>query len=292
MKLSFRHIFSISVILVTAGFFSSFKSRERKFQSNSNSMQFINKIFDAIDDVKTLRYSLQCNERIKGRMQHSESKVKLQINPRKLYLNIRGVEVLWVQGANNGDALVNPNAFPYINLNLDTYGSLMRKDQHHTIHEMGYHYLADILKDGLRRAGENNIDKYFKLLGEEKYNGRDCYKLSISFPDFDWTNYTVKKGENITTLSRKLRVSEYMVLENNPKITSYNDVKEGQVIRVPNAYAKLTLLLIDKEYLLPVNNKIFDDKGLYETYEYYDLQVNPVIAPEEFTKNYKDYHFF
>jgi outer membrane lipoprotein-sorting protein len=82
-----------------------------------------------------------------------------------------------------------------------------------------------------------------------------------------------------------------MVLENNPKLGSYNDVKAGDIIKVPNAYAKLTLLLIDKEYLLPVNNKIFDDKGLYETYEYHDLMVNPPIAPEEFTKTYKGYHF-
>jgi hypothetical protein len=50
-----------------------------------------------------------------------------------------------------------------------------------------------------------------------------------------------------------------MVLENNPKVSGYNDVKEGQIIKVPNAYAKLTLLLIDKEYMLPVNNKVFDE---------------------------------
>jgi hypothetical protein len=288
MKLNTRHLFLLSLVIVLAGTFVSFKSTKRITESGN--LDLINKIFESVDNVKTLKYSLQCNERIKGRMQHTESKVKLQINPRKLYLNIRGVEVLWVQGANNGEALVNPNAFPYINLNLDTYGSLMRKDQHHTIHEMGYHYLSDILKDGLRRAGDN-VDKYFKVLGEEKYNGRDCYKLSISFPDFAWNNYTVKTGENITSIARKLHVSEYMVLENNPKLDSYNDVKAGQIIKVPNAYAKLTLLLIDKEYLLPVNNKVFDDKGLYETYEYYDLQVNPVIAPEEFTKTYKGYHF-
>lgn len=288
MRVRMRHILLLTVLVVATGIFASFKLIEKKAEYNNR--ELIDKIFDAVDNVKTLKYNLQCNERIKGRMQHTESKVKLQISPRKLYLNIRGVEVLWIQGQNNGDALVNPNAFPYMNLNLDTYGSLMRKDQHHTIHEMGYQYLADILKDGLRRAGDN-IDKYFKVLGEEKYNGRDCYKLSISFPDYAWGNYTVKKGENLTSLCRKLRISEYMVLENNPKISWYNDVKEGQVIKVPNAYAKMTLLLIDKEYLLPVNNKVFDDKGLFETYEYYNLQVNPTIAPEEFTKTFKGYNF-
>jgi len=288
MKAGMRHILLFTALVVITGILASFKLIEKRAEYNNR--ELIDKIFDAVDNVKTLKYSLQCNERIKGRMQHTESKVKLQIAPRKLYLNIRGVEVLWIQGQNNGDALVNPNAFPYMNLNLDTYGSLMRKDQHHTIHEMGYQYLADILKDGLRRAGDN-LDKYFKVLGDEKYNGRDCYKLSISFPDFAWVNYTIKKGENLTTLCRRLRISEYMVLENNPKIGWYNDVKEGQVIKIPNAYAKMTLLLIDKEYLLPVNNKVFDDKGLYETYEYYDLQVNPTIAPEEFTKTFKGYNF-
>lgn len=287
MNLKTGHIFLFILLFTLTGVLVSFKSKER---AENNNLEIIGKIFDAINSVKTLRYNLQCNERIKGRMQHTESRVKLQVNPRKLYLNIRGVEVLWATGTNNGEALVNPNAFPYVNLNLDTYGSLMRKDQHHTIHEMGYQYLADILKDGMKRAGDN-LDKYFKILGEEKYNGRDCYQLSIAFPDYAWGNYTVKKGENLISIARKLHVSEYMVLENNPKLSSYHDVKEGQVIKVPNAYAKLTLLLIDKEYLLPVNNKIFDDKGLYETYEYYNLQVNPYIAQEEFSKNFKEYNF-
>lgn len=280
------------LLLVGAALFVAGLTSFRNPANNASisAQELIDQVLESIGNVKTLRYSLQCNERIKGRMQHTESKVKLQVSPRKLYLSLKGPEVLWVQGQNNGNALVNPNAFPYINLNLDPYGSLMRKDQHHTIHEMGFMYLADILKDGVKRSGDN-LEKYFVVLPDEKYNGRDCYKLSISFPDFAWNNYKVKRGENLTTISRRLHVSEYMVLENNPKISWYNDVKEGQVIKVPNAYAKLTLLLIDKELLLPVNNKVFDDKGLFETYEYHDLQVNPPIAPEEFTKDYKDYNF-
>jgi hypothetical protein len=223
-------------------------------------------------------------------MQHTESQVKLQISPRKLYLSLKGPEVLWIQGANEGDALVNPEAFPYMNLNLDPFGSLMRKDQHHTIHEMGQQYLGEILKDGIRRAGDM-FEKYFVLIGEEKYNGRACYKLSIAFPDFAWKPYPVLKDENITSIARKLHVSEYMILEKNSNVSWYNDVTAGQIIQVPDAYAKLTLLLIDKEFLLPVNNKVYDDKGLFETYEYSNLQINPSISAEEFTKNYKDYNF-
>lgn len=255
-----------------------------------NAREIVNDLLASVGKIKTLRYNLQCNERINGKMQHTESKVKMQVSPRKLYLLLNGPEILWLQGVNDGEALVNPDAFPYMNLNLDPYGSLMRKDQHHTIHEMGMEYTAEILKDGIRRAGDK-LEKYFVILGEEKYNGRPCYKLSIAFPDFEWHPYTIKNGENITSIARKLNVSEYMILEKNPLATWYDDVKAGQIIQVPDAYGKLTLLLIDKEFLLPVSEKVFDDIGLFETYEYYNLQVNPPIAPEEFTKEYKEYHF-
>jgi hypothetical protein len=288
MKLRIQHIFLLSAIFAISTTLISF--RYKKSNTFSNNRELIDNIFEAVDNVKTLRFDLQCNERIKGRMTHYESKVKLQVSPRKLYLSLKGPEVLWIQGQNNGNALVNPGAFPYMNLNLDPYGSLMRKDQHHTIHEMGFQYLADVLRDGMKRAGDK-LDKYFVVVGEEKLNGRNCYKFAITFPDFAWTTYTVKKGENLTSIARKLRVSEYMVLMNNSKISWYNDVKEGQSIQVPNAYGKLTILLIDKEYLLPVSNKVFDDQGLYETYEYHNLEVNTNILPEEFTKGYKEYNF-
>ncbi|MFL5765876.1 MAG: DUF1571 domain-containing protein [Bacteroidia bacterium] len=278
---------NMAILFAASCFFSfSYGSGE----NNPDNEELIAKIFDAVDNIKTMRFNLECNERIKGHMQHYESKVKLQVSPRKVYLSLKGPEVLWIQGLNNGNALVNPGAFPYMNLNLDPYGSLMRKDQHHTIHEMGFQYLADILKDGMRKAGDK-LDKYFTVVGEEKLNGRPCYKLMITFPDFAWVSYTVKSDENLTTIARKLHVSEYMVLMNNPKISWYNDVKEGQIIKVPNAYGKLTILLIDKEMLLPVSNQVFDDQGLFETYQYINLQINTPIAPEEFTKDYKDYNF-
>jgi outer membrane lipoprotein-sorting protein len=289
MKFKIIHPFTYLVIAALALLTCSFIPTEGSETDAMTNDEVIKKMFMAMDNLKSLRYHLQCNERIKGRMQHTESRVKLQTSPRKLYLYIKGIEVLWCEGTNNGNALVNPGSFPYVNLNLDPNGTLMRKDQHHTINEMGYHYLKDIISDGLNKSAD--IDKNFILLGEEKYNGRMCYKLSISFPNFAWSSYTVKKAETFVSIARKFHVSEYMMLENNPKSSGYSDIKEGEVIKVPNYYSKLTLLLIDKEYMLPVNNKVFDDKGLFETYEYYDMEVNKPIDQREFTKNFEGYNF-
>lgn len=223
-------------------------------------------------------------------MLNTESVVKLQVSPRKLYLYLKGPEVLWIEGQNNGNALVNPGTFPYVNMNLDPHGSLMRKDQHHTIHEMGFTYLRDVLGALVKKAGDK-FDKYFSYTGEDKWNGRPCHKLLINYSEFAYTTYTVKKGENLVTIARKLNVGEYMILEQNKEVSDYDDVKEGDKLQVPNAYAKMVILYVDKQHHLPVSIKIFDDKGLYESYEYYTLLVNPTIADEEFTKTYKDYNF-
>lgn len=244
----------------------------------------------AIDNVKTLRYQLKVAERVNGKMLNTESVVKLQVSPRRLYLYLKGPEVLWLEGQNNGNALVNPGTFPYVNLNLSPTGSLMRKDQHHTIHEMGFTYLRDVLGSMVEKVGDK-FDQYFNYTGEDKWNGRPCHKILINFSDFSFSTYTVKKGEDIVSIARKLKVSEFMILERNKHVSDYSSVREGDKIIVPNAYAKLVTLWIDKQHHLPVNIKIFDDKGLFESYEYFNLIVNPKIADEEFTKNYKDYNF-
>ena len=249
----------------------------------------IDKMLSAISDIKTLRYNLKVSERINGKMKNMESFVKLQMSPRKVYLYLKGPEVLWIEGQNAGNALVNPGSFPYVNLNLDPYGSLMRKDQHHTIHELGFSYMKEVLGAMVTKSGDK-FDKYFSYTGEDKFNNKPCYKIYISYPEFAFGSYTVKKGENLVTIARRQKVSEYMILEKN-KLSEYNEVKEGQVIQVPNVYAKTVLLLVDKQSNLPVSIKIFDDKGLFESYEYYSLLINPKIPDEEFTKDYKDYKF-
>ena len=114
------------------------------------------------------------------------------------------------------------------------------------------------------------FDSYFKLDAEERINNRPCYKIIIDNKDFAYENYTVGENESITSIARKLRISEYMILEVNPKFNDYFDIlKKGQIIKVPNAYAKYVTLYIDQLYFLPISIKILDDKGLYEQYDYH-----------------------
>lgn len=253
--------------------------------------EVMDKCLKSIKEIKGLKYHLKIIERGKKGMNYYESSVKFNRNPRLIYLYTKGIEVLWRQGENNGNTLVKTNFFPYINLNLDPMGNLMRQDQHHTLHDMGYDYFASIIQHVKDKVGDQ-FDEVFELEGSERINGRPCYKINIHCNDFAYMDYTVQENESITSIARKFFVAEYMIVEKNPKFKDYFDIlKKGQVIKVPNWYAKTVTVYIDQFYFVPVSFKVIDDKGLFEEYNYHFLQVNPTFAPEEFTRTYKDYGF-
>ncbi len=253
--------------------------------------EIVLKTLKSIDELKGLKYHLKITERGKKGFNYYESAVKFQKKPRKIYLYIKGIEVLWTEGTNKGKALVKPNSFPYFNLNLDPLGDLMRQDQHHTLNEMGYDYFGSIIAFSVKKIGDK-FDEFFTFVGEEKINGRMCYKITINNKDFSYTDYKVGEDESITSIARKLHICEYMILEKNKKFKDYFDIlKPGEIIKVPTWYCKKVEMYVDKFYFLPLSMKIEDDKGLFEEYNYMYLQVNPKFDDAEFTRDYKDYKF-
>ena len=284
-------MFKSRFFIFTALFIALFCNGSLVAQKPLTAKEIIYKMIKSIDEVERLKYSLKIIERGKKGYNYYESSVKLNRKPRKIYLYIKGIELLWIAGWNNNKAYVKPNSFPYINLSLDPLGSLMRQDQHHTLNEMGVDYFGSVI-EYIAKKYDQKFDQYFKLEADERVNNRPCYKIIIDNKDFGYENYTVGDNENITSIARKLHVSEYMILEVNPKLNDYFDIlKKGQVLKVPTAYAKYVTLYIDQLYFLPVSVKILDDKSLFEQYDYHFMQVNPKIDDAEFTKDYKDYKF-
>jgi len=253
--------------------------------------EIVTKSLKSIKEVKGLKYHLKITERGKKGFNYYESAVKFNRNPRLIYLYIKGIEVLWVQGNNDGRALVKPNSFPYFNLNLDPMGNLMRQDQHHTLNEMGYDYFASIIQNTVDKL-DDKFEDVFSLGGEERVNNRPCYKILIDNKDFKYMDYTIGEGESITSIARKFHIAEYMILEKNPKFKDYFDIlKKGQIIKIPTWYARTVVMYIDQLYFLPISMKVNDEKGLFEEYNYHFLQVNPRFEEGEFTRTYKDYGF-
>jgi outer membrane lipoprotein-sorting protein len=247
--------------------------------------------------IKTLKYRMYKKERLNGKYRESELDAKYHKSPFKIYMYMYspdpGVEVLYVDGANDGKAFVNPNKkiLSFLDLDFDPLGKTLRKDEHHTIFESGFEYMRGILKSVMKVAEEEGkFDEYCNVQGEVNFNGRPCHKVLLQYPKFQWIDYKVKSGEDVIKIARAKSLSEFMIMEKN-KLSNYTSVKAGQTIKIPNIYAKKVILYIDKLYLLPVFQEVHDDIGMFEEYHYKNLIVNPAIPETEFSRDFKDYKF-
>lgn len=244
--------------------------------------------------VKTLTYTMIMQERVEGKYIKSKMFNKIVVNPLKVYLKQeypdKDLELLFVTGWNDNKCKVKKNRL--LKLSLDPYGSLIRKNQHNTIYSSGFTYTFGVMDFLLKKYGDDKAKDIVKNEGLVKTeDGTLCYKITLEEPNFKYFNYVIRKGETISTVAKKYFVSEYMILENNPQCDWYDDVKEGQIIKVPEIYCKKMVLYLNKNLMMPAIIKLYDDKGLFEQYEFHNMVINPNFAPNEFNPDFPGYGF-
>jgi hypothetical protein len=250
--------------------------------------QLISQLTVAIQNLKSLRCQAEAQERIGNKYVPDRSLMKLTFNPLRVYIkNGKGVEVLYVTGQNNGDAWVYPNAFPYVTLSLDPNGALMRKGQHHTVLQAGFGTIAELL-DGSANRADKTFNRSFRYAGDTTVQGRSHYILRSDYPQFRYVAYKAGRNETPATVADRFGCGEYRILERN-KLDVGEKLDEGQVIQVPNAYARRTIVLVDPKTFLPSTVAVYDDKGLFEKYNFLNVVANQPIPAAEFAKGYTGY---
>ena len=251
--------------------------------SEPTALSVMESMFARMDSLRTLQFYLVNWERIEGKLMSGEQRVWLQTRPFQCYIYMiapqRGAELLYAGPKTGGEAIYNPKGFPYMKINLDPMGETIRKNNHHTIFELGFQYLSDILRD-LNNRNMLNVE----LEGVREVAGRNCTVIKATVPSFKTENHTVEKWETLVSIARKKNLSEYMLMEMNPDTDDYEDVEAGQVIRIPSAYAQSFELAIDNETRVPVEISVFDAKGLFEKYLYKNVRINPFIPPATFSE--------
>lgn len=262
------------------------------FTSGQTAMEVIGVMYKEADKIDGFIAEINKVERVGDKYITQLSETKLNRSPYKAYIKQlapkEGVEVLAFITDPPTKATVNLNAFPWINLYLDPYGFLMRRNQHHTVFDSGFDLMIKILKYELStQLSEDRLERKKDVT----WQGRAMYRLELNNDDYSIVTYIVKPNENVDDIANRLHISAYAILELNKEVDDYNDVEEGQEIKVPSHYAKRMTLYIDKENYLPWVIKVHDQKGLYEKYEYNSLTLNPVFTPNEFTEDFEEYDF-
>jgi hypothetical protein len=265
-----------------------------KGQSNQDARNLYEKMMTAMSKVQTCTYTLTFEERIYGKFYPGKLKVKLNVNPYKVYAYSvkpdEGAEVLYFASENNGKVLINPNKFPYINVSLSPLNSIFRKNHQFTILQMGFDYLHGVLKENERTQKENFFSK-LSIKQDAAAEDKPYYILEIDNNEFGFINYRVMKGEDVTSISKKFFINDQMILELNRDVKYFDDVSPGQVLTLPNSFARKIIFYVDKKTMLPLTQILYDHKGLYSKIEFGSFQLNPVFAPNEFSRNNPKYQF-
>ena len=265
----------------------------------ASSRDIMTSMLNSIDKIRTLKYTFKSYERLNGKSEDffTEMDIKVNLSPRKMYGLTKskpneGVEVLYVEGQWNNKAKVNAGKW-LPNLNLNPYGGRMRENQHHTIMEAGFGFLASIIKNAIKRADTEKpgeFDSFFRYDGDITWQGRPCFKVTIDDPEFTYVNYTVKPSEDINKIEKDKGICGYLILTKNG-LKDFDDVKPGMTVKIPTSYAKKTILYIDKSTYLPIVQIMYDDIGQFEKYEFHSLSVNPAFKDVEFTTDFDGYRF-
>jgi hypothetical protein len=262
------------------------------FGQNIEPVQALQIMTQKASEVKTTIYDAYMHERIGNKFVDKTSFFKINVSPFKIYVreSLLGIHIegLYSEGYNENKMLISTVGFPWIHTLLDPRGKKVRNNHHHTIYETGFEYFVSVINELLTMHRDEIALRYD---GEETELNRNCYKITITDDNFKYINYTVQPGENLSSIAKRLFINDYMILELNPHIDFYNDVKPGQEIKIPNVYAKRMVLYLDKDLMLPIQIDIYDDKGLYAGYSYINLIINPAFAWNEFNTTFKDYHF-
>ncbi|REJ85318.1 MAG: DUF1571 domain-containing protein [Bacteroidetes bacterium] len=266
--------------------------------SNSPDIQakhVFNLMLDRLKNVSTASFRLLSTERMKdGKISQSDMLVKLQSKPQRIYIYCvnpnPGVEVLWPISMTDDRMLINPNGFPYVNLKINQQNSLVRKNTHHIIEEIGFNYLSDMISYYIDMYGEN-FYRYIRITDTITYDNKSCIRLVYDFSDYDMILYLVKKNESLTDIAGRFKLSDYHLLCLNPSIKDYTDIHAGQIIRIPNFYNRKIEFIIDRKSYMPLVQTVSDEKGMYEKYEWRNIILNPELSEEDFSPLNKKYGF-
>lgn len=250
---------------------------------NISASEILQRMIDSTENIKTIKFQLISLERVRTKYLKATAEVKISYYPSKIiYFKDpkRKIEVTYKEGKNNNKAYVKHPLLPF-GLFLDPSGSMMKKDHHYTIHELGFQYIANTIQIALSKEKEKYLN-HLHYLGIHEKNGKQCYVLMYESSNFDYIPYLVQKKETVTSISKKLNLNEYIIRDKNNLYDEFGYLKTGSTILIPKMYCKKAFLYIDTNTYLPISVNIYDDKGLLESYDYFDVEKNIFIHQNEY----------
>lgn len=250
----------------------------------------LHQMLAAMRQIKTLNIRVNKWERINGKRAYGAFRVRQQVSPYRLYFyqldanKTHGTQALYDVAAFGHKLVIKMGNFPYLTLNLSPHGSLVLKESHHSILHIGYRFFGQVVENLLKRKSAQ-IDQIAHYKGVWKYKTKPCHKVELNINDYRYVTHIVKANEkNLEEVADPLGVSAHRILELNPELDDFEDIKTGQALKIPTEYATKIELYLDKDNYLPLALIADDPVGFFEQFEFDEVTLNPVYSADEFTK--------
>jgi hypothetical protein len=256
-----------------------------------NAPRILAQMYDSIRHVHTLRYHVMALERIENRFHSSTSDIKVNVHPRMVYYfnPSKKLEILYNSEVDANRVLVKPNVFPYMSVSLDPLGNIMRRNQHYSIHELGYEFIGKSIALTIRKDKEGLGN--FIYHGKSVKNGYNCHMIEYENRLYGYVPYRVLPKETASMVAYRLCVNDYLLRYRNGLLNDFGFLKAGSMLEVPNLYCKRAVVYIDEKMMLPVSISLYDDIGLFESYDYSQVVLNQPFREKEFHRDFPGYGF-
>ncbi len=231
-----------------------------------------------------------------GKLTLEEVQVKLA-PPDRAYLYtlrpVRGREIIYDRRKNSKQIRVHPGHFPDITLSIDIEGSLALRDQHHTMTEVGFAATLRALLSDLERAKREPHGERLTFLGNKRFDGRAVEVVALLAGSRPARQEAAKANESLLAFARRLDMDVYPIFVANPGLGSLSsklDAKEAY--RLPAYRASRAEYWFESATGMLLKQLVWNEQGkLYESYEHYDMRLNPKLDDLDFDPDNPAYGF-
>ncbi|PLX20709.1 MAG: hypothetical protein C0599_08690 [Salinivirgaceae bacterium] len=254
-------------------------------------IDLLTQVDSSLSNSNGLKFKMAIYARMKGNDYNQEALFKIQRSPLKVYYRQfidNNIELLYDETKDKEKAIINPDGFPYTNLQLSPYSSLILKRQHHNVFEADPLFTIDQLK---RMFDDCLPDKCSITISDTLVDNKPYKVLQYFNPHYKIQKVKVEEDIHILDFARKLGVNFYSIVCFNEDFDSSSEFDKGEILKVPSSYAKKILLIVNPSNNQVFEIQVFDGKGLFEKMRYLWFKKDVEFEEIDFQKENPEYNF-
>jgi len=258
---------------------------------DQEAVDLLGEVDSVLGNSPGMEFKAELMARMIGQDYHQIALFKIQKDPLKIYYRQyerNPIELLYDETVDKEKALINPAGFPYTNLHLSPYSTLILKRQHHSIFEADPAFMLEQLFYMFEAC---KPDKCTISLTDTILNNKAHKKITYINTYYKLADIKVNAPAKLLDFAREHHVNFYSIVLNNENLSVSSKLNKGDYVKVPSSYAKKIVIVLKAASRHIRSITVSDNEGVFEQYKYLWFKNNVVFSPHDFSPENPDYNF-